>query len=192
MFRRRTEPEPVTQPQVTKPGGKGRPTPKRAEAERARMRPITAPPQDRKEAYRRTRARQAAEREKARAGMARGEEKYLLKRDKGPVRGFARDYVDSRRTVGSYLMWSMFVIVALSFLPFAVTKLMMLVLPPLLLGVVLVEALLISTKVKSEAAARFPGEDTKGVGLYAAMRAMQIRRMRIPAARLGPGDKNNV
>src|ERR1700754_3702072 len=113
VFRRRSEPAPVETPEVVKPGGKGRPTPKRSEAEKRRRQPITAP-KDRKEAVRKMRARQAEERAKARAGMERGDDKYLQKRDRGPVRALARDYVDTRRTIGSYLMWAFIVMFMVS------------------------------------------------------------------------------
>ena len=36
---------------------------------------------------------------------------------------------------------------------------------------------------------RFPNESTKGLGLYAAMRAMQFRRMRVPGPRVARGAK---
>ncbi|XVQ13611.1 DUF3043 domain-containing protein [Spirillospora sp. CA-255316] len=191
MFRRRTQEAPENPPQVAKPGGKGRPTPKRSEAEKRRRQPITAPA-NRKEAYKKVRERQAAERAKAREGMAKGEEKYLLKRDKGPVRKMARDYVDARRTVGSYLMYAMFGIVALSLLPLAAAKLLVLFAPPLLLAVVFLEGLLVSRGVKRLAAEHYPDEDHKGVGLYAAMRAMQIRRLRVPAPQVKIGQKEAV
>ncbi|GAA3985390.1 hypothetical protein GCM10023085_79440 [Actinomadura viridis] len=191
MFRRRTQEAPENPPPVVKPGGKGRPTPKRSEAEKRRRQPITAP-SNRKEAYKRVREKQAAERARAREGMSRGEDKYLLKRDKGPVRRLARDYVDARRTVGSYLMYAMFVIVALSLLPVTAAKLLVLLAPPLLLAVVFVEGLLISRGIKRLAAERYPDEDAKGVGLYAAMRAMQIRRLRVPSPQIQPGQKDAV
>ncbi|KAB2342912.1 DUF3043 domain-containing protein [Actinomadura rudentiformis] len=188
VFRRRTQEAPADPPQVVKPGGKGRPTPKRAEAQKARRQPITAP-SNRKEAYKRVREKQAEQRAKAREGMAKGDEKYLLKRDKGPVRRLARDYVDGRRTIGSYLMYGMFAIVALSLLPIAAAKLLVLFAPPLLLAAVFIEGLVISRKIKKLAAERYPDEDTKGVGLYAAMRAMQIRRLRVPGPQVKPGQK---
>jgi Protein of unknown function (DUF3043) len=188
VFRRRTQAEPEEAPQAAKPGGKGRPTPKRSEAQKRRRQPITAPPKDRKEAARQMRARQAAERSKAREGMKRGDEKYLLERDKGPVRRFARDYVDSRRTVGSYLMYAMLVVVMLSFVRTPVTALLMLFAPPLLLAIVLVEGFLISSRVKRATEQRFPHENRKGVGFYAAVRAMQIRRLRTPGPQVGLGE----
>jgi hypothetical protein len=189
VFRRRESAAPAPEP--VKPGGKGRPTPKRSEAEKRRRQPITAP-KNRKEAYRKVRERQAEDRTKIREGMARGDDKYLQKRDKGPVRRFARDYVDSRRTVGSYLMWAMFAVVLISLVPSYAARALMLFAPPVLLGVVFVEGLFISQQVKRLAAERFPDEDRRGVGLYAALRAMQIRRMRIPNPRLRPGEKDQV
>ena len=191
MFKRRTPEAPANPPQVVKPGGKGRPTPKRSEAEKRRRQPITAP-SSRKEAYKKVRERQASERVKARAGMAKGDEKYLLKRDKGPVRKLARDYVDSRRTVGSYLMYAMFAIVMLSLLPIPAARLLVLFAPPVLLVVVFAEGLLLSRGIKRLAAERHPDEDVKGVGLYAAMRAMQIRRLRVPGPQVKVGEKDKV
>ena len=38
------------------------------------------------------------------------------------------------------------------------------------------------------AAQRLPNESTRGIGFYAIMRALQIRRFRTPAPRLKPGD----
>lgn len=175
-----------------KEGGKGRPTPKRRESEKNRRHQLVTAPRDRKEAYRQVRARQAQQRAKAREGMAKGDSKYLPKRDQGPVRKFARDYVDARRTFGSYLMLIMFVIVMVSFIRTPVTQLLFVLVPPVLLFVVLTESLLLSQKVKKLAAERFPGEDRKGVGLYAATRSLQMRRLRIPTPQVRPGDKNKI
>jgi hypothetical protein len=191
VFKRRTPEAPADPPQVVKPGGKGRPTPKRRDAEKLRRQPITAPA-SRKEAYKKVRERQASERVKAREGMAKGDERHLLKRDKGPVRRLARNYVDSRRTFGSYLMYAMFAMVLLSMLPIPAARLLVLFAPPLLLVVVFAEGFLLSRGIKRLAAERYPDEDTKGVGMYAAMRAMQIRRLRIPNPQVRIGEKEEV
>ncbi|WP_433468425.1 DUF3043 domain-containing protein [Spirillospora sp. CA-128828] len=191
MFKRRTPEAPADPPQVVKPGGKGRPTPKRRDAEKLRRQPITAPA-SRKEAYKKVRERQATERGKAREGMAKGDEKHLLKRDKGPVRRLARNYVDARRTVGSYLMYAMFAIVLLSMLPIPAARLLVLFAPPLLLVVVFAEGFMLSRGIRRLASERYPGEDSKGVGMYAAMRAMQIRRLRIPNPQVRVGEKEKV
>ncbi len=191
VFKRRSPEAPESPPQVVKPGGKGRPTPKRSEAEKRRRQPITAP-STRKEAYKRARERQAGERVKAKQGMVKGDDKYLLKRDKGPVRKLARNYVDARRTFGSYLMYALFAVVILSLMPIPAARLMGLFAPPVVLLVVLAEGVFLSRGVKKLASERYPDDDQRGVGLYAAMRAMQIRRLRMPAPAVKLGEKDKV
>ena len=61
-----------------------------------------------------------------------------------------------------------------------------------MLIVVFGEGLMLSRGVKKLAAERHPDEDTKGVGLYAAMRAMQIRRLRMPGPQVKIGEKDKV
>src|SRR5580692_2864879 len=100
--------------------GKGRPTPKRSEAERGRYRSITgsttsgrgpstgsAPrgkmtPEDK--------ARTRSERDKRTTAMRRGEEWALGPRDRGPIRKLARDYVDSHRRPSEYYMYVLIVL----------------------------------------------------------------------------------
>ena len=74
--------------------GKGHATPSRKEREAANKRPLV--PSDRKEAARMERARANEERNKARIGLAAGDERYLPMRDRGPQKKFARDFVDAR------------------------------------------------------------------------------------------------
>jgi hypothetical protein len=191
VFRRRSDAAPEKTPEAAKPGGKGRPTPKRSEAQKRNRQPITAP-KDRKEAYRTVRERQARDRAKAREGMARGDDKYMVKRDRGPVRRLARDYVDSRRTIASYFMFVMLAIVMVSLLPYVWAKLLGFLAIPVMLGVVLIEGFVISRKVGRLAAERFPDENRSGAGFYAAMRSMQMRRMRMPSPQVKPGQKEKV
>lgn len=186
VFRRRSDSAPEKTPEVTKPGGKGRPTPKRSEAQKRNRQPITAP-KDRKEAYRAVRGRQARDRAKAREGMARGDDKYMVKRDRGPVRRLARDYVDSRRTIASYFMFVMLAVVMISLLPYVWARLLGFFAIPVMLGVVIIEGFVISRKVSRMASEQFPDEDRSGAGFYAAMRSMQMRRLRMPAPQVKPG-----
>ena len=174
-----------------KAGGKGRPTPKRRDAEARNRTPITAP-KDRKEAYRNVRERQAKDRAKARAGAARGDDKYLPKRDQGPVKRLARDYVDSRHTLGSNFMIVMLGVLVISMLPNVWAKLLGFFAMPLMILVVVVEGFVITRGVKKLVAERLPDESTAGIGMYSAMRSMQIRRMRMPQARLKPGQQDQV
>ncbi|WP_424534765.1 DUF3043 domain-containing protein [Sphaerisporangium viridialbum] len=176
--------------------GKGRPTPKRREAQGRRRQPVTAPT-NRKEAYKQARERQAAERVRAREGMLKGEERYLPARDRGPTRKLARDWVDSRRTISQYFLpVSLLLLVVLWTIPmfggqtgmllysYAIT-----ILWPLMIVAVAGSSFFVAQRVKKEAAKRFPDESLKGVGFYAAMRAMQIRRLRFPPPMLLPGGK---
>jgi len=195
VFRRRTDTateEPPQPPEESKTVGKGRPTPKRSESEKRNRQPITAP-RNRKEAYRQVRERQAGDRQKSRQGQARGEQRYLLKRDKGPVRQLARDFVDSRRTFGEFFMYLTILVVVLSMIAPVVVRIYLQTFGlPVMLVVIIGESLYISGRVKKLARERYPDESTQGVALYASTRSMQIRRLRMPQARLKPGQKAEV
>ena len=195
MFRRRTDTateESPLPPEAAKPEGKGRPTPKRRDAEKRNRQPITAP-RTRKEAYRQARERQADDRKKSREGIARGDQRHLLKRDKGPVRQLARDYVDSRRTFGEFFMYLTILIVVVSIAaPLALRIYLQTFGLPVMLVVIIGESLFIANRVKKMSHERFPDESTQGVGIYAATRSMQIRRLRMPQPRLKPGQKAEV
>jgi hypothetical protein len=167
--------------------GKGRPTPKRSEAERRRRQPYTAP-KDRKEAARTSRDRQRTDRTRRMEAVRRGEEWAMPPRDRGPVKALARDYVDSKRRVSEYYMYGLLVLLVLLFIR---TPIVQTIVPLLVLAAVLImgiEGVLIGRKVKSLAAERLPGQSTRGLALYSAMRALQIRRLRVPKPRVKPGD----
>jgi hypothetical protein len=198
VFRRRTDtatdeaPPALETPDTSKTAGKGRPTPKRRDAEKRNRQPITAP-RSRKEAYRQARERQATDRKKSREGMARGDQRYMLKRDQGPVRQLARDFVDARRTFGEFFMYLTILIVVLSMAaPLGVRIYLQTFGLPVMLVVIIGESVYISNRVKKLARERFPGESVQGAGIYAATRSMQIRRLRMPQARLKPGQKAEV
>jgi len=168
---------------------KGRPTPKRSEAERGRRQPITgsrpaaAPrtPQDK------TQAR--AERSRKYEAMRRGEAWALNPRDRGPARALARDYVDSKRRVSEYYMYVLLVLVVAVF---SRNKTIQTYISPLILVLVLIiviDAQLIRRSLHKLVAERLPGESTRGLTMYAVFRALQIRRFRLPAPRVHPGDK---
>ena len=175
---------PVNRNAVT--AGKGRPTPKRSEAEK-RRRPVSAPG-DRKEANRQYRDRQRQDRARRQQGMQRGEQWAMPPRDRGPVKALARDYVDSRRRISEYYMYGLVVLLALLFVrnAFVQSIVPLLVLAAVL--VMLVEGFFIGRRARALAEERFPGESTHGVRLYAAMRALQIRQLRMPKPRIKPGE----
>jgi hypothetical protein len=176
----------ASSPAIT--AGKGRPTPKRSDAERRRRQPYTAP-KDRKEAGRATRDRQRADRGRRMEAVRRGEEWALPARDRGPVKALARDYVDSKRRLSEFYMYGLLVLLALVFVrtPLAQSILDGLVIVGVL--IMLAEGTLIGRRVRALAAERLPGASTRGVALYSAMRALQIRKLRMPRPRVNIGDK---
>lgn len=175
---------PVNRNAVT--AGKGRPTPKRSEAER-RRRPVSAPG-DRKEANRQYRDRQRQDRARRQQGMQRGEQWAMPPRDRGPVKALARDYVDSRRRLSEFYMYGLLVLLVLLFVRSAVVQSIVPVLVLVAVLIMLVEGVFIGRQVRALAEKRLPGESTQGVRLYAAMRALQIRQLRMPKPRIKPGE----
>ena len=172
--------------------GKGKPTPKRSEAERRRRQPYTAP-RDRKEASRAGRSRSREDRTRRMEAVRRGEEWALPPRDRGPVKALARDYVDSKRRISEYYMYGLLVLLVLFLVVplFTHAAIVQSLVPPLVLAAVLImgiEGIFIGRKAKLLAAERLPGESTRGIGLYSAMRALQMRRLRVPKPRVKPGD----
>jgi TRAP-type uncharacterized transport system fused permease subunit len=181
VFRRtaKQQPEPV---QVEKPGGKGRPTPTRKEAqaaakERARM------GMDKKSAQKVLRERRAQDNQKVREGMRTGDQRYLMERDKGPVRAFVRDYVDTRISFMEYLLPVLVLIMALQFA--GQRELSSTLWSATILLLVLEVAWLLS-RLSKEIRSRFPEENTRGWRFYALMRAIQLRPLRMPKPRLKP------
>ena len=166
--------------------GKGRPTPKRSEAERRRR--YTLAPEDRKAAAKQSRTRDRSDRTRKTEAMRRGEEWALPAKDKGPVRALARDYVDSKRRFSEFYMYGLVVLLILLFLRSPVIQT---VLPVVLIVMVLVmvgEGFLIGRKVSALAAERYPGQSTRGIKMYSGMRALQIRKLRFPKPRVKPGE----
>ena len=167
--------------------GKGKPTPKRSEAERRRRQPYTAP-SDRKEANRQYRHRERETRNRKLQGMQRGEQWALPPRDRGAAKALARDYVDSRRRLSEYYMYGLVVLLVMLFIH---NKLVQGIVPLLVMAAILImlgEGIFIGYRVRALAQQRIPDENTRGVRLYAAMRALQIRRLRVPKPRIKPGQ----
>lgn len=182
-------------------GGKGRPTPKRREAEEANRRPLVggssaraaAVPKGATKAERK--AAKAARREAIRRdrvetqrALATGDERALPARDKGPVRRFARDYVDSRRWVGeSVLPVALVILLAGLFAPplRVITSILLYV----LIVLVLFDVGRIRSQLKREFAARFGDRWSKQDVTYGMMRTLQMRRLRLPKPQVARGDK---
>jgi hypothetical protein len=167
---------------------KGRPTPKRSEAEKRRRQPYTAPG-DRKSAATQGKTRDRTERARRMEAMRRGEAWALPRKDQGPVKALARDVVDSRRGISEYYLYGIVVLILLLFIPaLKGTIIVDLVILAVLL-VIVGEGWLVSRRVLRLARERFPGESTRGIGMYTALRGTQLRKMRVPAPRVQRGQK---
>jgi len=121
--------------------------------------------------------------------MRRGEEWALAPRDRGPIKKLARDYVDSHRRPSEYYMYVLVVLLIALLSRNATLNTYVSPLVLVLIAVVAVDSYLLRRSLHKLAAERFPNESTRGMTTYAVMRGLQIRRFRMPAPRLKPGDK---
>ena len=119
-----------------------------------------------------------------------GDERYLLARDQGPVRRFVRDLVDARRNVLGLFMPSA---LTLLFVMFAVPQLQLYISPAMmvLMGLMMLDGLILGRKVARRVDEKFPDntESRWKLGLYAAGRASQMRRMRAPRPQVKHGAR---
>ncbi|MHB1235224.1 MAG: DUF3043 domain-containing protein [Microbacteriaceae bacterium] len=167
-------------------GGKGRPTPTRKEREAAHQRPLVS--SDRRASGKAARTRMREQREKARLGMANGDEKYLTLRDKGPQRRYIRDYVDARFSIGELLIPVMFLVIIMTMFSTAIQTIGILVLWGFFL-LALVDCILVGFAVNRRLAVKFGGGKLQtGNRWYAAMRALQFRALRLPKPQVKRGQ----
>ena len=170
--------------------GKGRPTPKRKDAESKRkvssLSPIVT--KDQKKAAK-IQARQ--DRVASRAAYLRGDESALPVRDRGPVRKYVRNYVDSRRSTGEYFLPIIFVVLVLTLIPLPAVQIGAIALMYAVLLLAVVDGIFLSRKIRKSVQAKFPGAETKGLGMYAWLRSTQMRRLRAPHPQVKIGDSIN-
>jgi hypothetical protein len=166
---------------------KGRPTPKRKESQSKRIVSSLAPASS-KEEKKRAREQARASRNASRMAYLRGEESAMPLRDRGPAKRFVRNLVDSRKSIGEYLLPIIFVVLVLSILPIKAMQLGALALMYGLLITVAIDGVFLSRKIKREVLIRFPDAQTKGLGRYGWLRSTQMRRLRTPHPQTKPGD----
>lgn len=175
-------------PLVAKAGGKGRPTPKRREVEKGRRRAVAAP-KDRKEAYRRVRSRQREERTRSMQALRAGDERHLPPRDRGPVRRYARDLVDARRSVAEFFLPLALLILVLTFTSSPELELLGSTLWMALVVLIIIDSVVLGFRLKRGLRRAHPDESHRGALAYALMRSMQIRRFRLPPPRVKAGRR---
>lgn len=173
----------LTEP--TAPIGKGHPTPTRKEKEAARKQPLVSG--DRAEARRKAREQAQVQREKARIGMAAGDEKYLPARDRGPQKRYVRDYVDARFSVGELLIPLMFLVILITFFPQEEVQLVGILILWGFFILAVADVILLGFLVTRRIKAKFGEDRAERVRWYAAMRALQLRMMRLPKPQVKRG-----
>ena len=167
---------------------KGKPTPKRKESE-AQLKVSSLSPAASKEAKKALKAQARVRRLETRAAYMRGEESALPIKDKGPARRFVRNYVDERKSVTEYFLVFIMFILFLTVIPSPAVQLGAIALMYSAMIWVAIDGFLLSRRIKKIVAEKFPGESTKGLGLYGWMRSTQLRRLRAPAPQVGPSKK---
>ena len=175
---------------------KGRATPSRKEAESARKQGLKSSSRGRggagkgKEGKKAAREAEREARARQRAGMMMGDERSMPARDRGANKRFVRDFVDARITVAEYFIFIAIAVLLLGFIQnpamqsfvslafFAVTAL------------IVIDTTILLVQLNLRAKKEFPiKSDRRGMMLYAIMRALQLRRLRLPPPMVTRGGK---
>jgi hypothetical protein len=169
------------------PSKKGRPTPKRKDAVAARKVSSLAPASTKEEKKRAKDAARAA-RIASRAAYLRGDENALPLRDKGPVKRYVRNYVDSRKSIGEYFLPIIFVVLFLTLIPSAIFQIGSIAIMYSVLLISVIDGIFLSRRIKRAVAEKFPDAEVKGIGMYGWLRSTQMRRMRTPKPQIKVGE----
>ncbi|WKV74424.1 DUF3043 domain-containing protein [Streptomyces sp. PCS3-D2] len=167
---------------------KGRPTPKRAVAQSQRK-AVVASTGNRKEDAKRARERRRAEMAKQREALANGDERYLPTRDKGPVRRFVRDFVDSRFSVAEMFLPLAVVILVLSMVRQPMIQNIALLLWLGVIALIILDSIGLVFRLRKALKERFPDEPRRGAVAYGLMRTLQMRRLRLPKPQVKRGER---
>ena len=189
MFpRKKPSAEPETLATVEeRPGAKNRPTPKRRDQEAANRRPLVG---NAKAMTSDQKAKRRQDRDKAREGMLKGDDRYLSARDRGPVKRLLRDVVDARWNIGEFLLPLMLIVLVIMLVGGQNRQAQLLILP-LVYGVMAIgifDAWMLGRRAKAKIAQEFGTEAPRGTSMYVAMRSLQMRMSRVPRPQIKRGD----
>jgi DUF3043 family protein len=179
---RRSAPDDPAPPEPVAPAAPGakkdRPTPTRKEAEAARRQRVT-----------RTLSKKEARAEASRYSRAE-RMKAINAREAAPEKALLRDYIDARFNLGEFLLPSLVVILALTFVSQTIPRVSVIStgVMYLFLLAVIADSALMWRGFKRLLAVRLPKASTRGLLMYGVNRAIQIRRFRMPAPRVKRGQ----
>ncbi len=181
--------EPADSHTAEQPVGKGRPTPTRKEAEEARRAALKGPVDPK--ARRKLEREEARERRvAAREALMAGDERALPARDAGPVRKYVRNYIDGRRTLAEYFIPLAVVVLIVGLFRSPNIQVIVSFVWFLMLALLTVDMAVLLFRLRSNLAREFPDPaQRKGAIFYGAMRALQIRRLRLPPPKVKAGGK---
>ena len=163
-----------------KPAGKAAPTPTRREAEQARrerLNPTLTPKQARA---------------KERQAKVAAREANMRSAESQPGKVLVRDWVDSRRGLAPFSMPILMLMLMLSLVTTGFGTLataLMSYATWIVLLLIAIDLFRMWHGYKKLHAARLPREPLKGLLGYAINRSINLRRLRLPAARVKPGDE---
>lgn len=156
------------------------PTPTRKEAEAARMERLH-PNLSAAELRKRDRQARSASREE-----------QFRKAEEKPGRALLRDFLDSRKGMAQYWMPTIMASLALALAAMYLSPELALAatfIPYVALAALAVHIFLLWGQFKKLHAERLPKESTKGLLAYLINRIISLRRFRMPAPRVNPGDE---
>jgi hypothetical protein len=169
--------------------GKGRPTPTRKEAEEARRQALKGPT-DPKARRKLEREQQREARLAAREALMAGDERALPPRDAGPVKGFVRDYIDRRRTLAEFFIPLAVVVLIVGLFRNPQIQVIVSFIWFLMLALLVVDMTILLVRLNGQLKKQFPDPaQRKGAMFYGGMRALQIRRLRLPPPKVKPGGR---
>lgn len=174
------EPTPEVSSDPAKPAKKSVPTPSRREAEAARRERLN-PTLTRKDARARERAAKNALRDER-----------FAKTEGTPGKVLMRDFVDSHRGIAQWAMPILMITLAFSLFVSSVSVEAATLVTAATYSIFLligVDLFFMWRKFKKLAAERIPKVPLKGLLAYMISRAINLRRFRLPAPRVKPGDE---
>jgi len=188
VFSRRGKSAEVAEP-VDDVTGKGRATPKRADAERERRERVKGP-RDPKARAKHDREKRMEARRKQHEGMMRGDDRYLPPRDSGPRRKFIRDWIDSRFTAAEMFLPSAIFILVLGLIGSQAAQALSVAVWLLVVALIIVDTFIWTIALRRVLRQRFPEEPRQRGDIgYAVLRAMLSRRLRTPKPQVKRGQK---
>lgn len=166
---------------------KGRPTPKRKQAQQAGLRPLV--PKDRKAAKKAEKAKYRAQQDREYEAMETGDVQHMPAAERIPWRVYVRDYVDARWNLGEWFMPVVLVALIASMIVqrwSQVAAFWLMIVIYIYLFAAIIDAAIMWHNLKKKLIAKYGDKAVaKGqrTGFYAWTRALQIRAWRLPKPR---------